>query len=89
MKTSAKTTLQLGCCVVAITAFQSSCIYKPEVRQPEPAVTATVTTYSPGYVVRTLPSGYQTRVVGGTTYYTYHGTYFRPHTGGYVVVEAP
>jgi len=89
MKTSAIKSLQLGCCALVITAFQSNCVYKPEVRQSEPGVTASVTTYSPGYVVRTLPSGYQTRVVSGTTYYTYHGTYFRPHTGGYVVVAAP
>lgn len=90
MKTSTTKTLLLGCCAVTLAALQSGCYYKTtEVHQPDPAVTASVTTYSPGYVVRTLPSGYQTRVVSGTTYYTAHGTYYRPHTGGYVVVEAP
>jgi hypothetical protein len=88
MKTSTIRTLQVGCCAVAITVFQSNCVYKPEVRNHEPGV-ASVTTYNPGYVVRTLPSGYQTRVVSGTTYYTSNGTYYRPHSGGYVVVEAP
>ena len=89
MKNHVHQILQAGCCTVAISALLASCYYKPtEVHQPaDPSVTTV--TYSPGYVVRTLPSGYQTRVVSGTTYYTYGGTYFRPHTRGYVVVDAP
>lgn len=90
MKTTTPRNLLVGCCIAAIAALQSNCIFKTtEVHPAEPEVAATVTTYSPGYVVRTLPSGYETRVVSGTTYYTYHGTYFRPHGGGYVVVTAP
>ncbi len=74
---------------VATLAFLSSCYHKTtEVHQPEPGVAA-VTTYNPGYVIQTLPSGVQTRVVRGTTYYTHQNTYYRPHTRGYVVVESP
>jgi hypothetical protein len=80
--------LQHGCCALAIAALPAGCAYKTtEIRESDPGMT--VTTYSPGYIARTLPSGYQTRVVRGTTYYTYGGTYFRPHSSGYVVVDAP
>jgi hypothetical protein len=88
MKTSTMKAFLVGGSLVAIASL-SSCYYKStEVQQPEPSV-ASVTTYNPGYVVQTLPSGYQTRTVRGTTYYTYHGTYYRPSTRGYVVVESP
>lgn len=49
----------------------------------------TVTTYRTGYEVRSLPPGYRTEVIGGTSYYLHNGTYYRPHSGRYVVVEAP
>lgn len=45
--------------------------------------------YRTGYEVRTLPPGYRTEVISGTRYYTYNGTYYRPRSGRYVVVEAP
>jgi hypothetical protein len=67
--------------------LHASCV---EVRDPVPSTsTVTTTTYRPGYVVETLPSGYETRVVRGTTYYTYGDTYFRPASSGYVVVDLP
>lgn len=88
MNTSVMRPLQVGCCVVAIAVLPSACSYKPtEVHQHDSQPAAV--TYSPGYVVQTLPSGYTTTSVGGTTYYTANGTYFRPHQGGYVVVKSP
>jgi hypothetical protein len=50
---------------------------------------ATATTYRAGYEVRSLPPGYRTEVIGGTSYYNHNGTYYRPRSGRYVVVEAP
>lgn len=50
---------------------------------------ASVTTYDPGYTVRTLPSGYRTEIVSGTTYYYHNGSYFRPRDNRYIVVDAP
>lgn len=49
----------------------------------------TVTTYSPGYRINSLPRGYRTEIVGGSTYYYHNGSYYRPRSGGYVVVDAP
>jgi hypothetical protein len=46
-------------------------------------------TYQPGYVVTTLPSGYRTERIGGTSYYHHGEVYYRPHGRGYVVVESP
>ena len=50
---------------------------------------ATVTTYEPGYVVRTLPSGYRTEVISGTRYYYHDNVYYRPQGSSYVVVRSP
>lgn len=36
-----------------------------------------------------LPVGAAAVVIAGATYYTYHGVYYRPADGGYVVVPAP
>lgn len=36
-----------------------------------------------------LPFGYRSCVVGGLTYYTHSGRYYRPHNTGYVVVSDP
>lgn len=49
----------------------------------------TVTTYQPGRRIDTLPSGYRSEAISGTTYYYHDGYYYRPQSGGYVVVEAP
>jgi hypothetical protein len=85
MKTLAKTPLILGCLGLAISASLVSCV--------DPyyggATSASVTTYRTGYEVQTLPSGYRTEVISGDPYYVYNGTYFRPRSGRYVVVEAP
>ena len=36
-----------------------------------------------------LPFGYRSCVVGGLTYYTHGGRYYRPYNSGYVVVSDP
>ncbi|MBB5352153.1 hypothetical protein HNR46_002396 [Haloferula luteola] len=61
----------------------SSCV------DPYYAGPASVTTYQPGYVVNTLPSGYSTVSVSGTTYYRHNDVYYRPRGNRYVVVERP
>ena len=52
-------------------------------------VTASTTTYQPGYRVTSLPRGYTTVTVSGTNYYRHNDTYYRPRGGGYVVVDRP
>ncbi len=52
-------------------------------------VAVTSTTYRPGYSVTTLPSGYRTEVISGTSYYHHGDVYYRPQGRGYVVVESP
>lgn len=42
-----------------------------------------------GGYYRSLPYGYRSCVVGGLTYYTYGGRYYRPYNTGYVVVSNP
>ena len=49
----------------------------------------TVSSYSPGYTVASLPGGYRTERISGSTYYYHDGSYFRQGSGGYVVVDAP
>lgn len=88
MKSKILRLVMTGCCIGGAATLPSGCVYKPDVHEHEPMTTATMT-YSPGYVVHTLPSGYETRVVGGTTYYVSGRTYYRSQAGGYVVVEAP
>jgi hypothetical protein len=44
---------------------------------------------STGAFVAYLPGGYSTVMVGGTPYYYCAGYYFRPYSGGYVIVPAP
>lgn len=51
--------------------------------------TTTVTTYSPGHRINSLPGGYRTEIIGGSTYYYHDGSYYRSGSGGYTVVEAP
>lgn len=59
------------------------------IRRDEPVATVT-TTYEPGYVVTTLPAGYQTVRVRNVEYYKVSGTYYRRYEkGGYVVVNNP
>jgi hypothetical protein len=66
------------------TALLSSCV---ETYTPAPG--AVVTTYQPGYVVRTLPAGYRTEVISGTRYYYHDNVYYRPQGSSYVVVKSP
>lgn len=49
----------------------------------------TVSSYSPGYTVTSLPGGYRSERISGSTYYYHDGSYYRQGSGGYVVVEAP
>lgn len=50
---------------------------------------STVTTYQPGYRLSSLPSGYRSENLGGSTYYYHNGAYYQRNSGGYVVTEAP
>lgn len=87
MKTSVISPLLLGCFGVAIATLLPSCV-DPYVQSSGPHP-STVTTVRAGYEVRSLPSGYRTEVIDGSSYYTHNGTYYRPRSGRYVVVEAP
>jgi hypothetical protein len=84
MKTSITSPRVLGCLAVAIATLLPSCV-DPYTHSQGPAVTS----YRAGYEVRTLPSGYRTEIVDGSSYYVHNGTYYRPRSGRYVVVEAP
>jgi hypothetical protein len=48
-----------------------------------------VTVHRPGYVVQTLPPGYRSEVISGTSYYYHDNVYYRPQGRGYVVVDSP
>jgi hypothetical protein len=48
-----------------------------------------VTRYSPGYRINSLPGGYRSENISGSTYYYHDGYYYRQGSGGYVVVDAP
>lgn len=49
----------------------------------------TVRSYSPGYRINSLPGGYRSETISGSTYYYHDGYYYRQGSGGYVVVDAP
>jgi hypothetical protein len=51
--------------------------------------TSQATGYRTGQEVRDLPTGALTETVGGTRYYNFNGTYYRPDKERYVVVDAP
>ena len=55
----------------------------------ETPTTATPSYTTTGHVITTLPSGYRTVTVGGTQYYSYGDSYYRPQGSGYVVVDSP
>ena len=48
-----------------------------------------VSSYRPGYTVTSLPGGYRSENISGSTYYYHNGSYYRPGSGGYVIVDAP
>jgi hypothetical protein len=43
----------------------------------------------PGRVLRSLPPGYHSLMIGGAAYFEHGGVYFQVAPGGYVVVEPP
>jgi hypothetical protein len=86
MRTSPTRSLLLGSFALAVGILLPSCV-DPYAQGPGPQ--HSVTAYRAGYEVRTLPPGYRTEVIDGSNYYNYNGTYYRPHSGRYVVVEAP
>ena len=49
----------------------------------------TYTSYQPGYRTTSLPRGYRSENLGGSTYYYHNGAYYQRNAGGYVVTEAP
>ena len=65
----------LASCVVPYDSHDGRCV--------------SVTRYSRGYKVTSLPSGYRSENISGSTYYYHDGYYYRPGSGGYVVVDAP
>jgi hypothetical protein len=79
------TTSLLLAASLAIGSTLTSCVTRNERR----GATATITTYQPGYRTTSLPRGYRSEVISGSTYYYNNGHYYRPGTGGYVVVDAP
>lgn len=86
MKTSSPRSLILGSFAIAIGTLLSSCV---DPYAQSHGTRHSVTTYHAGYEVRSLPPGYRTEVIGGRNYYNHNGTYYRPRSGGYVVVDAP
>lgn len=86
MKTLTLHPIVLGSMALAIGTLLPSCV-DPYVQNHGPS--HAVTTYHVGYEVSNLPPGYRTEVIGGTNYYNYNGTYYRPRSGRYVVVDAP
>ena len=86
MKTPATKPLLLGCLGLALGTMLTSCVDPNYARNGPPQGNVN---YSVGYETRSLPRGYRTEVIGGTSYYNYNGTYYRPRSGRYVVVEAP
>lgn len=50
---------------------------------------ATYRGYQNGYRINSLPSGYRSEYISGSTYYYHDGYYYRRSSNGYVVTEAP
>jgi hypothetical protein len=74
---------------VGLAALLTSCVDPYYSGYGGASTTTTVTHYRPGYTVNTLPTRYETEVVGGVRYYHYDNVYYRPQGSRYVVVEAP
>jgi hypothetical protein len=85
---SLKQLLLLGSAGLASVALPS-CVDPYAAHHPPHHGPPSHTVYRAGYEVRTLPHGYRTEVIGGTSYYVHGDTYYRPRSGRYVVVEAP
>ncbi len=84
MKTSSIRPYIIGCAALVSANLLTNCV------DPYAGGGAqTVTTYSVGTEVRSLPPGYRREVIEGRDYYYSDGRYYRPQSGSYVVVEAP
>ena len=83
MKNSSTQLLLLAGFGLAIGTVLPSCV------EPYRGRHHTVTTYQPGDEVSSLPKGYRTEVINGTSYYCHGDTYYRPRHGRYVVVQDP
>jgi hypothetical protein len=55
----------------------------------QPRARTTVTTYQPGHRLNSLPRGYRSEKLGGSTYYYHNGSYYQRNASGYVVTQAP
>ncbi len=73
-------------CAAASSLLLGGCVVAPP---PLVSVQSAPVVYQPGYVVRTLPSGYRTVHYQRNVYYSSGNTYYRRHHGGYVVVTRP
>jgi hypothetical protein len=73
--------------VLGVAFALSNCVEVPYDQHRQTTVTSR--TYTPGYSVRTLPTGYRTEIVGGSQYYHHNGTYYQPRGSSYVVVDRP
>jgi hypothetical protein len=80
-------TLFLSAAVLGATVL-TGCVIAPP---PPPLVTISepAPVYSPGYVVRTLPSGYYRTTYNRRVYYVNRNVYYQRQRGGYVVVQRP
>ena len=85
MKTSSTRKFQFGCVIIAAGTLLSSCV-DPYAGGGQ---SRTVTTYSVGTEVPSLPPGHRREVIEGRDYYYSDGNYYRPQSGRYVIVEAP
>lgn len=59
------------------------------VSEPSRVVTVREESYTPGYVVRSLPPGYTVRRYQNEDYYVVNDVYYRRAPSGYTVVESP
>lgn len=83
MKTSVIKPLILGSFGLAIAAMLPSCV-ETTAGYASPHASVSV-----GYQVRTLPYGYRTEIISGSTYYIHGGNYYVLRPGGRYVVVAP
>jgi len=85
MKTSTSSLLLTAGLVISSTL--TSCVTTSD--DPATTTTTTYSSFQPGYQTTSLPTGYQSEVISGSTYYYTDGQFYRSNSGGYVVVEAP
>lgn len=70
-------------------AVLSGCVVAPPPPPPLVTVSEPAPVYAPGYVVRTLPTGYYRTTYNRRVYYVNRNVYYQRHRGGYVVVPRP